>query len=155
MPSEFLFTTEGSEKPPAAVRARRRIAEFMGTPCEGAVDLDRAVRKGLPAGFMGLLVDKQGYTKQELCWVIPPSTLTHRQAKGENFKLEESDRMMRAARLTLLAEEVFGDPERSERWMRKPLQSLEGLRPLEAMSTETGGQLVEELLMQLEFGHFA
>ena len=68
---------------------------------------------------------------------------------------EESDKAVRVARLTSLADEVFGDDEKAGRWLRKPKQPFDKRCPLEMLRTEAGARIVEEMLLQLDYGFFA
>ena len=119
------------------------IAELVGKSSRNSADLDQAVRQGLPsAAVIDYLVENLGYTAQDFNWISSPV-------------YDESDKTLRAARLTSLARDVFGNAQKAERWMHKPRKALKGLCAMEAMQTETGGRLVEELLRQLESGYFA
>ena len=57
---------------------------------------------------------------------------------------EESDKVVRIARITALAEKVFGNEEKAFRWLRKPKRRFASRTPLEVLATEAGAQLVEE-----------
>src|SRR5690554_4338728 len=59
-----------------------------------------------------------------------------------------------AARLTAQAETVFGNVEAARRWLSKPKKRLSGLSPNEAMKDERGAELVDQLLKQIDSGHF-
>ena len=50
------------------------------------------------------------------------------------------------------AHRVFGNPEKSDRWMRKPNSALSGQTPLELLTSETGARTVDELLGQIDHG---
>ena len=62
---------------------------------------------------------------------------------------------MRVARITAMAEQVFGEPERAWRWLRKPKRRFDGKTPVEMLATEAGARLVEEMIGQIEHGIFA
>ena len=47
-------------------------------------------------------------------FIIPARTRRHREAKKERLTVEESDRLVRMARVQALAEDVFGDPDDRE-----------------------------------------
>jgi putative toxin-antitoxin system antitoxin component (TIGR02293 family) len=66
--------------------------------------------------------------------------------------VEESDRAVRLARITALAEEVFGSEEKAFRWLRKPKRRFGSRTPLEMLGTEAGARLVEEMLYQIDEG---
>ena len=57
--------------------------------------------------------------------------------------------------MTALAEEIFGDDAKASRWLRKEKSRFEGRTPLEMLRTEAGARLVEEMLLQLDYGFAA
>ncbi len=64
-----------------------------------------------------------------------------RKQANEPLSAEESDRAVRLARLTAMAERVFGDEEKAHRWLRKPSPMLDGTTRLALLRSETGAQL--------------
>jgi putative toxin-antitoxin system antitoxin component (TIGR02293 family) len=76
-------------------------------------------------------------------------------ANHQPLTKDESDRAVRVARITAMAERVFGEPERAWCWLRKPKRNFEGRTPLEMLATEAGARLVEEMLAQIDHGIFA
>lgn len=50
------------------------------------------------------------------------------------------------------ARQIFGDPEKALRWLRKAKSGLGGRTPLAALETETGARLVEEWLVRIDQG---
>ena len=139
----------------AIQRALRRIGDYVGLPLDAPMDIDRAGRDGLPIKILDLLVRERDYTKREFSWAVSPRSLFRHKVNGGKLNLDESFKILRAARLTLMAEEVFGDEEKARRWMHEPREALEGMSAMEAMQTEVGGQQVEELLGQIESGYCA
>jgi putative toxin-antitoxin system antitoxin component (TIGR02293 family) len=96
-----------------------------------------------------------GFTREEIeAIVVPKRTLARRIAKRELLTVEETDRALRLARVGAQAERVFGDPEKAGRWLRKPSPALAGQTPMSLLRTETGAQLVAELLGQIAHGMF-
>ena len=87
--------------------------------------------------------------------IVPRRTLAHRIAKHQPLSKDESDKAVRVARITAMAEQVFGEPERSWRWLRKPKRRFDGKTPVEMLATEAGARLVEEMIGQIEHGIFA
>jgi len=61
----------------------------------------------------------------------------------------------RLARVTGLAEQVFGDKAKAHRWLRKPKRGLDGTTPLASLSSEAGIRRVEEMLYRIDSGFFA
>jgi putative toxin-antitoxin system antitoxin component (TIGR02293 family) len=81
--------------------------------------------------------------------------LSHRKSRGEFLTHEESDRAVRLARVISLAEEIFGEEAKAGRWLRKPKARFSGRAPLELLRTDAGARLVEEMLLQLDYGFAA
>ena len=84
--------------------------------------------------------------------VVPRRTLTHRRTRREALSCDESDRAVRVARVVALSETVFGDRERSWRWLRAAKRQFDGRAPLQLLATEAGARLVEELLYRIDDG---
>ncbi len=59
---------------------------------------------------------------------------------------------MRVARVTAAAEQVFGEPQRAWRWLRKPKRQFDAKSPIEMLASEAGARLVEELIIQIDNG---
>jgi putative toxin-antitoxin system antitoxin component (TIGR02293 family) len=97
-----------------------------------------------------------GMSDEEIySFIVPRRTLAHRKTRHEALSHDESDRAVRIARITSLAEEVFGDDAKASRWLRKAKSRFEGRAPMELLRTEAGARLVEEMLLQLDYGFAA
>ncbi len=128
------------------------ISEFIGVTPKSAFNLAEIVEKGLPTDSISLLKDK-GLTFSEVSEiVISPRTLKHRKARAEHLSLEETDRVVRVARIVALAENVFGNREKALLWLRSPDDRMGDRSPLSMLQTESGGRLVENMLWQIDEG---
>jgi putative toxin-antitoxin system antitoxin component (TIGR02293 family) len=87
--------------------------------------------------------------------VIPKRTLARRKANREKLTIEETDKAFRLARIVTEADRVFGDPEKSSRWLRKRNAALGGHSPLDLLKSETGARAVDDLLGQIDHGMFS
>jgi putative toxin-antitoxin system antitoxin component (TIGR02293 family) len=152
---------KGSPESPAA--GRRETAVFYGRiqrklgagELHSDQDLARLVEERLPLTSVESLIS-HGLSDDEIYrYVVPRRTLVHRRSKRESLTHDESDRAVRIARITSLAEEIFGDDAKAGRWLRKPKTRFEGRTPMEVLRTEAGARLVEEMLLQLDYGFFA
>ena len=134
----------------------RRIQRKLGAKdLRSDEDIARIVEERLPLSSVESLTST-GLTDDEIYrYIVPRRTLVHRRSKHEPLTHEESDRAVRIARIASLAEEVFGNDAKAARWLRKPKQRFEGRTPLEVLRTEAGGRLVEEMLLQLDYGFAA
>ena len=111
-----------------------------------------AVRSGLPVSAVDDVVQSGAITNFELFHlVLPRKTLSNRRAAG-HLTADQSDKLVRVARLIAKAEEVFGNPEKAYRWLRRPTAPLNGEAPLKRLDTEAGARAVEELLLQIDHG---
>lgn len=134
----------------------RRIQRKLGTDgLQSDQDLADLVERRLPLSSVESLTS-HGITDDEVYrYVLPRRTLVHRRSKREPLTHDESDRAVRIARISALAEEIFGDDAKAGRWLRKPKERFEGRTPMEVLRTEAGARLVEEILLQLDYGIFA
>ena len=134
----------------------RRMERKLGTgTLTSDSDLARLVEERLPLLSIESLTS-HGLSDEEIyTYIVPRRTLVHRKSKREPLTHDESDRAVRIARITSLAEEVFGDDAKAGRWLRKIKERFDGRTPLEVSRTEAGARLVEEMLLQLDYGIFA
>lgn len=96
---------------------------------------------------------QSGLTDEEVySLVVPRRTLSHRRARREALSRDESDRVVRVARVVALCEEVFGEHDRGWRWLRDAKRQFQGRAPLDLLATEAGARLVEELLYRIDEG---
>ena len=115
-------------------------------------DLVALVESRLPVSAVRSLVSSGLSDAEVYQLILPRRTLAHRLAKREPLSREESDKAVRVARITALAEQTFGEPQRAWRWMRKPKRRFQGRTPMEMLATEAGAHLVEEMLYQIDDG---
>jgi putative toxin-antitoxin system antitoxin component (TIGR02293 family) len=99
------------------------------------------------------LIHGGGFSDAEIYnLIVPRRTLAHRIAKHQSLSKDESDKAVRVARIASMAEQVFGEPERAWRWLRKPKKQFDSKTPLEMLASEAGARLVEELIIQIDDG---
>ncbi len=97
-----------------------------------------------------------GYSEDEIyALVVPKRTLARRRATGEALTVEETDKALRLERIAALADRVFGDHEKADRWLRKPKRQLVGKTPVAFLASESGARTVEEMLYRIDYGMFA
>ncbi|MGB9271520.1 MAG: MbcA/ParS/Xre antitoxin family protein [Pseudolabrys sp.] len=51
-----------------------------------------------------------------------------------------------------MTEDVFGDAQKANRWLRENLAILDGKPPLEIARTESGARVVEQMLAKIDWG---
>jgi putative toxin-antitoxin system antitoxin component (TIGR02293 family) len=130
--------------------------DIFGATAAGDAALAQLSEQGLPLDSVAQL-RTYGLTFAEVAeLVIAPRTLKHRKARGERLSTEESERLLRVARILALAERIFGDREKSLGWLRDPdYNRLDGRNCLSVLRTEAGGRLVENMLGQIDHGYFS
>ena len=86
--------------------------------------------------------------------VISTRTLKHRKAGGEHLSSVETDRVVRVARILVLAESIFGRRETALLWLRSSDERIGDRAAISMLHTESGGRLVENMLRQLDEGAY-
>ena len=117
----------------------------------GVSDPRQAVRAGLPAPAFDALRDALGLPASALADAlgIAPRTLSRRRADGR-LAPDESDRLLRAARLTEMATAALGGVDAAAVWMTRP-HALLGEPPLRHADTAPGAREVEDALYAIEY----
>jgi putative toxin-antitoxin system antitoxin component (TIGR02293 family) len=162
-PAEAAVFAAGPGTPDLAeiqsrIRAGRTEGHFyvalLGLRTYEPLALDRQVRKGLVYSTFSRFQRNTGLTGGLIAELIqiPTRTLTRRKAEGK-FAPEESDRLVRAARVFGRTMELFeGDVAQARSWLGSPQPALGGMIPLEFARTEVGAGEVESLVGRLEHG---
>jgi putative toxin-antitoxin system antitoxin component (TIGR02293 family) len=83
--------------------------------------------------------------------VLPRKTLANRRRLG-SLTPDQSDRLMRVARVMAAAEATFGGQQRAAIWLRRPTSALGGEKPLFLLDTDEGTRRVEDLLGRIDHG---
>ncbi len=135
---------------------RARVAELVGLRAvpKSEVALVATARAGLSPKVLKRLT-AVGLRAEDLAFIIPPRTLSHRLTKGERLTVDESDRALRLARIIAMAEITFGEPAKALAWLRAPKKQFRDACALELIRTEAGARVVEELLTCVDEGYFA
>jgi putative toxin-antitoxin system antitoxin component (TIGR02293 family) len=127
-------------------------AAVMGDNVRPGMDMVRLVRRGLPIGAVQFVLDTGRLTLAELDEIVMPrKTLANRRKLGI-LTPEQSDRLVRVARVLAAAEETFGSQEKAAAWLRRSTVALAGERPLELLDTDEGSREVETLLGRINHG---
>lgn len=129
--------------------------EVTGFDIKNELDMVDAIRSGLSPKVIDYVIEKNGLTRQEVEeLIIPRSTLALRKKHHEPLTLEESEHVVRVARIIALAQDTFAEDTKARNWLRKPNRSLRGRSPLSLLDTEEGARLVEMTLGQIAHGLF-
>lgn len=135
-----------------SVAAKLGGRRTLGATVSSDADLARLVRARIPLEAVAHVV-QGGFSESEIDrYVIPSRTRRHRSARNERLSVDESDRLVRLARIQALAEDVFGDAGKANRWLRADLGILDGKPPIELAQTEAGARVVEQILAKIDWG---
>jgi putative toxin-antitoxin system antitoxin component (TIGR02293 family) len=154
LPTTSKFRDQLMTVQPVVERVFQKLGgrSALGADVFSDADLARLVHRRLHLRVLPHLL-RAGFSKQEIhAFIVPARTLTHRKAKKESLTIEESDRVVRLTRIQALAEDVFGDADKANRWLRESLGILDGKSPLELTQTESGARLIEQLLAKIDWG---
>jgi putative toxin-antitoxin system antitoxin component (TIGR02293 family) len=127
--------------------------DVLGIIVEDTDALIEALREGLPVSTFETLQQRLGWSRAALAEALclPERTLMRRYRQG-HFSLEESQRLLRLARIVARGEELFSRSHRLGEWLREPVRGLGGKRPIDYLDTDIGAEEVEDLIMRLLHG---
>lgn len=129
--------------------------QSIGIQAKNTDDLIVALKQGFPADSFDKLRDRLKVSDNLLSKIvqIPKRTLTRRRQDGR-LRTDESERVLRIARVYDKALDVLESEEAVENWLKKPARGLGYKIPLEYADTELGAQEVINLLGRIEHGVF-
>ena len=119
-------------------------------------ELIRRIQKGLPFSELKALQNNIDLPLEQVAGKlsISRSTLQRRKSAGR-LSPDESDKVLRFARLLEHAESVFGDIEKARAWLKFPQHGLGGAVPLDYAETEIGAREVDNLLGRIDYGVYS
>ena len=154
MSTSGQFQRSGRDVGNVSAKALAGMGDMLKVPIHHPFSLVAINQEGVVPELVDVLIGR-GFTRRELDWIVPARTLAYRRRKGERLKPGETDRFLRAVKILATAEAVFGSHEKALLWLRKLRRTFGGTSAMELMRTEAGGQLVEEVLGQVDEGFFA
>ncbi len=138
---------------PGRKRGHHYVA-LLGLRNYDLLSIYQSVRKGIPYSAFEHFQRNTALATDTLAALagIPMRTLARRKEHGR-FEPDESDRLVRFARLFGRALELFeGDADAAREWLTTPQRGLGGIVPLELGKTDIGVNEVENLIGRLEYG---
>jgi putative toxin-antitoxin system antitoxin component (TIGR02293 family) len=128
--------------------------DWLGTSAESEQQVVHLVEAGLPSNVIPRLINHGLLETEVFHIIINLRTFKHRKSKNQRLSKEESERAVRTVRIISRAQSTLGDQERALQWLRTPKKRFEGRTPFQMLSTEIGGRLVEQMLIQIDEGMF-
>lgn len=116
-------------------------------------ELLERVREGLPYSALEEVMERFGLSRQQASELLhlPERTLARRK-RERRLHPDESDRLVRLARVAAQAADALGSTERAAVWLRRSNRALGGETPLSLLDTDLGARRVEQVLGRLEHG---
>jgi putative toxin-antitoxin system antitoxin component (TIGR02293 family) len=85
--------------------------------------------------------------------LLTPASTAHRLIKEKRpLDPAASERVVRVADITRIAEETFGGPATAAQWLKTPNLALENATPLSMLDTEPGAGEVRRILSSINYG---
>lgn len=136
----------------AALGGRKVLKADVGSPKA----LLRSVESGLPYAALAALTARFGLPRAEVAAAarIPLRTLARRK-RERKLHPDESDRLVRLARVAAEAARVLGDDRKAGGWLGDDNIALGGARPIDLVRTDFGARQVEDVLGRIEFGVYS
>jgi len=136
--------------------ARKRVGGFRAFLSSGAAAAEKieVIRQGVRARIVDDMVDYLDVPKSVIFGVLQtPESTAHKLIK-DNRMLDSaaSERVVRVADITRMAEETFGGREAAARWLKTPNLSLRREMPLSLLDTELGAGEVRRVLSAIDYG---
>jgi putative toxin-antitoxin system antitoxin component (TIGR02293 family) len=127
---------------------KRRIANLD--------ELRETVKAGLPYASLEALMGKFGIGREEAAAALhlPQRTIARRK-KERKLQADESDRLLRLARVSAQATATLGSENKAAQWLRRPNRALGSLIPLDLVDSDIGIRQVEEVLGRIEYGNIS
>lgn len=171
---EKAHRTSPSAKPDGARRGKASLVSYKertggivygsihGTSRNGAAmelpasEVVMALKAGLPIQELDDLRHDLDLPMEKLAPILGISKATlHRRRGAGKLGVEESDRVVRYARLLGKAAAVMESVENGRHWLASPQVGLGGAIPIEFAETEVGAREVENLLGRIDTGVYS
>lgn len=150
--SEAAVDCEATAAPTAS--GQHEYLALLGLRSFDTASLLKRLDEGLSYAAFERLKRRLKVSSQDLAVaaLITQRTLARRKKVGR-MQPDESDRLVRFARVFSRAIELYGgNVDSAQAWMMRPNRALGGASPFEMARTEVGAREVEKLVHQIEHG---
>lgn len=134
--------------------SEQRILEQFRLGTGSRRSLSDVVRAGLPTKNARKFIESTSPSvpSDTLLRVAGVSRRTLERRSATRLQPDQSDRLVRIARVLDFAEESIGTRPQALAWMNVPNRALQGARPIEELDTDAGAKRVETVLGRLREG---
>ena len=155
------YSKSTSSRRSAAAPARSYAELFRASPAARIVMIKGGISAAEAKRIIGELHFAQGVAFSAL--KLSPATVNRRASRNEALSPSESERVLGVARLIgqleVMVEESgssgdFDSGAWMSRWLKEPLPTLGGSRPIDLLDTMEGQSLVSNALAQIQSGAY-
>jgi putative toxin-antitoxin system antitoxin component (TIGR02293 family) len=142
---------------PTTASGQHEYLSLLGLRSFDTASLLKRLDEGHSYAAFERLKSRLGVSSHELAnaALITHRTLARRKKAGR-FDPDESDRLVRLARVFSRAIELFnGDSDSAREWMMRRNRALGGVSPFDMVRTDVGAREVEMLIGRIEHGVFS
>jgi putative toxin-antitoxin system antitoxin component (TIGR02293 family) len=137
--------------------AAKIVAASLGLPEKTGpstwMEMSKRMEAGLPARVVASFAQRVAPEDRAFQYRFVPKPTLARRIKAKRLSPEESDKIVRVARVWAMAVEVWGSEARAREFLFWPHPMLDGAAPLDAVfATEVGAREVESILGRLQYG---
>jgi putative toxin-antitoxin system antitoxin component (TIGR02293 family) len=113
------------------------------------------IRNGLPPRSVDQVAKTLAMKPSELARIlgISPRTLRDQASRATRLSRENTEKLVRAARVHALARRVFSTDDAANRWLAAPALALDGFAPFDLLDTDVGAREVELVLHGIAHGN--
>jgi putative toxin-antitoxin system antitoxin component (TIGR02293 family) len=115
----------------------------------------KAIRAGLPArAFVGV-AEALHLSVDELAVKlgVSPRTVRDQRKKLTRLSSENSEKLVRMARIQQQARKIFSTDEAVSGWLTSPAPALAGAKPIDLLDTDLGSREIESTLSGIAYGN--
>jgi putative toxin-antitoxin system antitoxin component (TIGR02293 family) len=129
------------------------FARFVSEEPSAAVKVD-VIRAGVRARVVDDMVEYLAVPKRTIFKLLrTPESTAHKLVKDDRtLDSAATERVVRVADITRMAEETFGGRAAATRWLSTANRALAGATPLSMLDTEPGAAEVRRLLSAIDYG---
>lgn len=133
----------------------QEIGQLLGLQIESDADLVRLAKHGISVHSF-----KEAARAMQIqpSAIIPKATLRRREAKKQPLSPEETERLVRMARVYAKARSLYGDGAEASDWLNTAADFLNDgypVTPYELAGSEAGARWVETLIRRTAYGFVA
>ena len=119
-------------------------------------DLRQRVRAGLPFSVFEKVLENFSLSREDVSKALGLSIRTiARRKREQRLSPDDSNKLVRLARIAAQACQVLGGVEKASRWLKSENRALGNQVPLYLLDTEIGARQIEEVLGRIEHGSYS